>query len=343
VNSQVIEPGVESPVRVRDLRELALRVGVVGIIGLLALILPACTPLAPTGGPPDAGVGSASITPIDTGGGADGPPTVGPDGAGTCGGRDCLGGECLNDVCQPVQVVGSLDRPEVLAVDSTHAFVIAHGQRILRIPLDGGTAQPIATGLIQGAGLSLTADDVYFADRGLSSGNGALRRVSKLVSGDPTDILTGLELPSGLIVDGDSLYFYTYRGTSAMDGIFVTDAAGGSGMAQALASQQDGPSGMAVDADHVYCVNRASSNAGGGGVYRIRTGGGGMETLVQGLRFPSTLAIDDSAAVYYSGADLGGQEQMVIWRVPKVGGDPIEVYRDRVDVAAVVVDATDVY
>lgn len=124
---------------------------------------------------------------------------------------------------------------------------------VVVVPFDGSQAQLIAQagGLLRG--LAIDGPDVIFSDS-----EAGVFRVP--LAGGETSLVTQVQDPWGLLVDGDTLYISSqpeYCDESKRGTIYAAPLSGGE--AVELASQQRCPSGLLADADALYWVNNGDS------------------------------------------------------------------------------------
>lgn len=124
---------------------------------------------------------------------------------------------------------------------------------VVVVPFDGSDARLIAqaSGLLRG--LAIDAADVIFSDS-----EAGVFRVP--LAGGETSLITQVQNPWGLLVDGDTLYISAqpeYCDESKRGAIYAAPLSGGE--AVELASEQRCPSGLLADEDALYWVNNGDS------------------------------------------------------------------------------------
>jgi hypothetical protein len=122
---------------------------------------------------------------------------------------------------------------------------------------------------------------------------------------DPVVLVEGEELPRGIVVDDEYVYWVTYGSHLVRRRAKTEDA-----MPETLASMQVSAWGLAQDATHLYWTARSN-----GTVSRMpKDLSTGPEVLISGLSDPYQLFVSDDTV--YATARAGGQ----VVSVPKTGG-----------------------
>lgn len=141
-----------------------------------------------------------------------------PNGCGQCG-HSCLGGACRAGTCQPVVLAkglgdsggandtatdgGPATGPSAIAADATHAYWLNGGATLMRVPVNGGAVETVASvpSAALAAKLVVTSDAIL-----VMSWAGPLVRVDKTdrsvkrLVGDPTAVVD-------FAVSGADLFF----------------------------------------------------------------------------------------------------------------------------------------
>ena len=136
--------------------------------------------------------------------------------------------------------------------------------------------------------------------------------------------------PSGIAVDGRSVYWTTLGGGTVMK------VAAAGGVPATLVSGAGSPRGIAVDASNVYFTDDGGGEQRGV-VMKVPLGGGTAMTLASGQAFPFAIAVDASN-VYWTN-QTGG----TVMKAPISGGAATVIAANQMQPVAVRVDATSVY
>ncbi len=219
----------------------------------------------------------------------------------------------------------------------------------------------LASGGSQPWGLAVDGANVYWADRGL--GSGQILKVP--IQGGPTTVLADNQSSYPVAIDNDSVYWDTVE-----SGVMKVSKLGGAPIALSDTSWPgEFGFGIVVDATSVYWTD----SYGSGFVKRVARDGGAVTTLASGLVQPAMLAVDSTNVYFtaYDGSltktDLDGASSLqlasgpedaigiavdaanVYWtnpgavmQVSRDGGTPIMLASDD-EPASVAVDATSVY
>jgi hypothetical protein len=184
-----------------------------------------------------------------------------------------------------------------LAADATYVYwgdtnsSSTPAGQIQRIPVGGGTAEPIANiaGFLAPPRLALDSNNVYWAL------GDSLQRTPK-AGGATISIGTG-QSPGGLTVYNGRLYW-----TNSVAGGSVMSAATDGTGSDTIASSQDVPSDIAVDPSGVYWANRSSPS--GTGTIVMRSLSGGLPVILALGQAGLDSIATDANAIYW--ADGGG-------------------------------------
>lgn len=183
-----------------------------------------------------------------------------------------------------------------LAVDDTRLWY-ADGPVVISIPKNGG--QPNSSFL---GGTPIAIVPVSGSRFVLDYGEGiAAGRVFRL--GDeskPPDIITGLDAPTGIAVDGEYVYVttggYLSNGSLVSGALLRAPRAGGS--VDVLAKDLHQPTGLVLDGDRAYFLERVDAEGAlHGGVRFIPKSGGPVQSVAStdGV-MPVDLAVDGQLA-----------------------------------------------
>ena len=143
--------------------------------------------------------------------------------------------------------------PAGVAVSATHAywpnFQLNAG--LWRVPLSGGTAEPVDPTTSNGQEIAVDAMHVYWTVLNAGANKGELRKLP-LAGGNVEILATGQAGPRGLALDASHAYW-----TNADDGTVKRIALDGSDQQSATLIDSSGttPVGIAVDATSVYWVD----------------------------------------------------------------------------------------
>jgi hypothetical protein len=151
--------------------------------------------------------------------------------------------------------------------------------------------------------------------------------------------------PSGLAVQGGTVYWAASAGCCASASGIIASAPVAGGTATTLATGLYLPTVVTVDATSVYFLDQGPSpspNSDEGSVNRIPLAGGTPTVLAASQRSPVSLAVDDSN-VYWGTAALIVDQCGGLWRVPKGGGSITTLVRGQSAVDGLAVDGTSVY
>jgi hypothetical protein len=123
-----------------------------------------------------------------------------------------------------------------------------------KVPLAGGTPVSIATDQAQGLvfALAVDAERVYFSDRGRGINDGRVAAVSREPNQRGGLVASGQELPLGMLVDGD--YLYWANNGRKPGGVYRWKRVPGTAPVE-FAVGEGCPTRLAADATHIYWLN----------------------------------------------------------------------------------------
>ena len=214
---------------------------------------------------------------------------------GACGALCDEGETCVAGVCAEYLLDASADLVLEIAVDSTHLYYLM-SRLVARVPLAGGTVEPIATWMSGGNAepqLALDSTHVYWRQT-----DGAILRTLKAAPGIPEAIATYADAKGDLALDATHVYY----GVTNQAGPSIYRAPKNGGGGALLASIATVPRPMIVDATHVYV-----------GTQRVRKADGEVETISQEyLQY----MVGDAVNIF----GITSADDVV--KVPKTGGTP---------------------
>ncbi|HEX6764013.1 MAG TPA: hypothetical protein VF103_01020 [Polyangiaceae bacterium] len=297
-------------------------------------------------------------------------------GTGGAGGTSSGGGQGGGTQRMPLeQIASGEDSPYRLAIDDRYVFWIA-GNQVRRAPLAGGEVSTLATGeglarlavasgfvyftdLLGGRlarvdreggrveelgsgvypdGLSVGEDAVYWANSGRTDGDGTLAMVS-LDGATGSIVADGLYGPSGVVVDGDTVFFSS---TAVSCG---ASSSGGSGCSGGGVARVPLGGGVPVPVDTEGTPRDVVAGARGiywmleaGRVKFAPRGGGDVETLAELFgESQGPIAVDDD--FFYMSSSENGR----VLKIPLDGGEPLRLAVDLGTTGGIAVAADWVY
>jgi sugar lactone lactonase YvrE len=155
-------------------------------------------------------------------------------------------------------VLATAESPTAIVVDAANVYwTDTQAGTVLRRVRAGGAITTLASAQPSPGGMALSADDtaLYWTNSGAGSGvgdggvgNGTIMKVT-LAGGTVTTVAAGQSHPTGIAVDGTTLY-WTNAGLTTGTGTVVKLTSGGT--PSTLASGLTSPYAIAVDATSVY-------------------------------------------------------------------------------------------
>jgi hypothetical protein len=189
--------------------------------------------------------------------------------------------------------------PVNIALSSTHVYWVT-ASAVRRIPKAGGSVETVVSGFTSLRGIGTSSTHVYFTDQGGSTGS-VLR--APLAGSTSESFASPVTSPLTLAVRGTTAYW------SHSTGVNSKPMAGGS--VTTIADTSHAAVSIAVDDDFVfYVLGGLQGSVGRDSVSSTQN----AATLIQGLKFPSQIALDDT----YVYVTVNGDD--VVRRVPKAGG-----------------------
>jgi hypothetical protein len=282
--------------------------------------------------------------------------TTGPGGTG--GGEGDGGGGA-----SPGHVeLAATTSPWGIAVHDIHVYwTTGLDGRVMKVPIGGGAAEPLAEGLSNPTAIDLGGGSAWVGAEGL-------RKIA--LDGGIDEQATPTPITQAVRVHGDTVFFSAGPEVWFLPiaGGPVTEVAGGSSFVLAiaadatrvywtasagniqsapreaggplatLASGQTSPHGIAVDATHLYWTNQGTApDYLDGAIVRLPLDGSGEpEELATGEVQPMQLVVDDDTLFWVG---RGG----AVRRMPASGGALTSLFEGPPGPRAIAVDATNVY
>lgn len=214
-----------------------------------------------------------------------------------------------------------------IAVDATRVYyTIANELR--SVPRNGGAPTTIATDVGYAFGLVLDGSDFYLLDRGTGILDGRVLRVD--ASGAVDVLVDGLDIPTGIAIDGDSLYVaavadFPSDGGNVEGPLLRIPKDGGEPVL--LAQNLYGPSSVGVDDTNVYVAAQIENGAAGplGTIVKVAKNGGAVTTVFTGSEALSLDVTIDGATAYMTSYAVPASPDSAIATllgVPLGGGTP---------------------
>jgi hypothetical protein len=217
---------------------------------------------------------------------------------GRCG-HSCLGGVCSDGKCQPIAIASMQHGPGAIAVSASHIYWVNHGDdsgsggAVMRLPVEGGPASPVASAETGATGIALSSTDVYWTSM---VDGGAVRKVSQAGG----SAVTFAASAGATTVAVSSTQVAWIEATSTQTNLKIAPLSGGAATTVAMAAEKSSAirGQLAMDAARVYWVTPL-------GVYAAMLGGGSQDMLAPYPGNAYGLVVDKSN-LYWSNLSDGG-------------------------------------
>jgi hypothetical protein len=290
-----------------------------------------------------------------------------------CGGCDVLcGGTCTGGRC--LEVLADSYEPVALVLDAENVYFTSYDGRVGKVPIAGGAATTLVSGLKAPWGITLDGATVYFADPNIVGGfTGATIRSVPTAGGPATTVVSNQIGGTIVVVAAGNVYWDNGGWESTSSEIQYAPLKTGTptllvppypkGFASVRSIVHSGdrlyytedyvgllsvpiaggastlvssvPAGaMVLDETNFYFT---SSN---GSIVKLPRAGGAPVTLATGDYDPTGIAVD-GAYVYWTNEQ--GIDQSSVRRVPIVGGAVETLASNQGDATAIAVDDKNVY
>jgi hypothetical protein len=230
----------------------------------------------------------------------------------------------------PTPLTTELSAPREIVLAAGRAYVIDQEQKVMSVPVDGGT--PVVVAEATGArevftDLSVDGSDLYFASTTDNVDMGGTIYRVPLAGGSPIPVTTVAppSAPVGIALDVSGVYFTTTGEATVMS------VAKGGGSPSTLATDLTDPLSIRVRNQTVIWTELTR------GLFTLPTSGGTSPTQLSVVGGAASLAVDDVHA-YFTSVLFSS-----LHRVPLAGGQTVDLLRMVVQPGGVVVDDTSVY
>jgi hypothetical protein len=178
------------------------------------------------------------------------------------------------------------------------------GGAIRSVPKIGGAVTVVASGLGGVNAFTVDANNVYWTEYDIASGDGSVKQVPK--AGGTIITLATDFFPTGIAVDATTVFYSGGAGPSG--GTKSVPIGGGTVTNISVGTGSFGAASLVQDANYIYGVAGTLAR-------RILKTGGTVEVLATGLQNASGAALDNSSLYW---AELGAPGK--IGKTPKAGG-----------------------
>ncbi len=217
-----------------------------------------------------------------------------------------------------------------LALDATYVyFTQPNAGRVMRVPIAGGPAEPLASQIDSPLHLAIDGANLYW------TGGKTVGNIMKLPLHDgatATTLLTGLGRPRAIAVDGGFVFWTDFADGSVQRATTGDGDGGATPSAMRLTYGLVQPSDLVVVAGYAYVPDQA------GRVMRVPVTGGAPEKLADTVGVPFGIA-SDGVDVYWSTLGDGA-----VFKTAVTGVGPAQILAmGQADPHFVAVDATTIY
>jgi hypothetical protein len=213
---------------------------------------------------------------------------------GRCG-HDCLGGACSGGVCQPLTIASDpTTSPWDIAVDATNVYWTNNTSpgTVMKAPVAGGAATPIATNQISPARIAIDATYAYWTN----FDGGTVMRAPLNGGANPTELASGQNQPMGIRVDETNVYWLN-SGDGSVNTCTLTNCT----LPTAIATNQGVLRTASIDSSQIYFVG----DSGNVSSCRKPDCAGGPSVIASGQALPYFVSVY-GGTVYWTNGDLSG-------------------------------------
>jgi hypothetical protein len=185
--------------------------------------------------------------------------------------------------------LGLAYNPSTMAMttDATNVYWTS-GPEILKVPIQGGDVQTLATAQGTTLGIAVDAANVYW-----TSGTAGTVMKVPIEGGTPTAVAEGQGLPWSIAVDGGYVYWNSTEGTGSLVRMPVQG-----GPITTLAEHVTPAYGFALDGESIYWIHE--------GVYKVSVAGGPVTTLALSGDDDGFMGVAvDETSVYFTRTSQG--------------------------------------
>jgi len=221
-------------------------------------------------------------------------------------------------------LVGStgLVSPSGISLDGAGNVFVADpaANAVYEYPVGGGAAVSLGSGLSVPTGVAAdAAGNVFIVNQGTAAtdstgvGEGTVVEVPNiggtLTTASQTTVLTGLQLPTDLVIDSTGNFFISNTAANVVLQFPSVSRYGAESTSVSLGTGLSGPTGLALDAgDHLYIADTGNTRV-------IAYNEGNQSVVGAGLALPTGVAVDASGSVIIADQGTGR-----LLRVPNEAG-----------------------